>query len=146
MVADRGVAFVSGVGGFSEKNRLGKERAAPQAEMSLPFEQDLETVGYLCRLPGNQVVAPEGSCVLCHSEAAMRAFALQCGHAAEQITIVPLTFRHLYDHLDANESFLLDQKAYRTFCRIGRALGMPGLDRAPRGPKAQEAFVYVRLA
>jgi hypothetical protein len=114
--------------------------------MSLLFEQDLETVGYLCRLPGNQVVAQEGSCILCHSEAAMRAFALQCGYAAEQITIVALSFRHLYDHLDANESFLLDQTAYRTFCHIGHALGMPGVDREPRGQKAQEAWVYVRLA
>jgi len=114
--------------------------------MTNPFELDLATVGYMALLPGKQAVAQDGSGVLCHSEDAMRTFAYRCGHAAENLSIVPITFRHLYDHLDANESFLLDQKAYRTFCRIGHALGMPGLDRQPKGRRAHEAFVYVRLA
>jgi hypothetical protein len=109
-------------------------------------EPDLEIVGYLALLPGKKAVAQDGSGVLCHTEDAMRAFALQCGYPADNLAIVPLTFRHLYDHLDADESFLLDQPVYRTFCRIGHTLGMPGLDREPRGHKAQEAFVYVRLA
>ncbi|MDE3089949.1 MAG: hypothetical protein KGJ80_11265 [Chloroflexota bacterium] len=107
---------------------------------------DLQTVGYMALLPGKHAVAQDGSAVLCHTEETMRTFALKCAHAADQLTIVPLTFRHLYDHLDANESFLLDPPAYRTFCGIGHALGMPGLDREPRGTKAHEAFVYVRLA
>lgn len=114
--------------------------------MTNDIEPDLEIVGYLALLPGKKAVAQDDSGVLCHTEDAMRAFARRCGHAAEQLTFVPLTFRHLYDHLDANESFLLDQPAYRTFCRIGYTLGMPRLDREPRGQKAHEALVYVRLA